>query len=471
MHTEAMADPRRGAFPHPPRRVPGIGDILAVSTADPTQSELALARKLGPIYELKFGSSSFLVVTSGELAKQVNNEQTWSKRVAGPFLSMRRHLTGNGLLTAANSDPLWAHANQIMRPGFLPQAMRRYHDAMRQCVTNLGDLWAANPDAIDVSRDMSRLTLEVIGEAGFSTKIGALEADYDYLFTDSLTRALTNVSRSANDFPLAQIIFRKRLAQFREDTTQLRAFAKGVIDQRRTAGTRHQDLLDMMLHPEDDTETLPEDNVVDQVLTFLAAGNDTTAGLLSFSLYYLCQQPQILDAIRDEIEELRGSDPIEFEDVAKLKFTRRVLDETLRLWPVAPGYFRKSTEDQILAGQPISKGTVVFVLTLGVHRDDTWGPNPDEFDVTRWDTPRDTELNRVFKPFGTGPRACIGRQFALHEATLALADLARRFTFSTDNDSTLKVHEMLTLKPKDFVAHAHERASESQLKGADIHGS
>lgn len=461
-----MADPRHGSFPHPPNRLPGLGDILTVSTGNPTQSELALSRKLGPIYELKFGSSRFLVVTSGELAKQVNDDQNWSKRVAGPFLSMRRNLTGAGLLTAANSDPMWAHANQVLRPGFLPQAMRRYHAAMRQCVTDLGDLWAANEDPIDVSRDMSRLTLEVIGQAGFSTRIGALSSSYDFLFTDSLTRALTNISRSANDIPLAQWIFRKRLAQFKTDTTQLRDFAQNVIDQRHATGDRHEDLLDMMLHGSNGDEPLTDDNIVDQVLTFLAAGNDTTAGLLSFSLYHLCQQPHVLEAVRDEVIELCGADPIEFEDVAKLKYTRKVLDETLRLWPVAPGYFRKSTTDLELAGQKIPRGTVVFVLTLGVHRDPTaWGANPDDFDVDRWDVPRAAQVNRVFKPFGTGPRACIGRQFALHEATLALADLARRFTISAEGDTTLKVHEMLTLKPEGFTVRAHERATEVQLRG------
>ena len=453
VETQRAASP----FPHPRRRLPVVGDILAVSTANPTQSEFELSKELGPIYELKFGNQRFLVVTSGALAKQVNNEQLWVKRVAGPFLSMRKHLTGEGLLTAANSDPLWAHANQVLRPGFVPQAMRRYHQAMNQCVDDLADLWEKQTTPIDVSRDMSRLTLEVIGQAGFSTAIGALQPDYDYRFTDSLTRGLTNVSRSANDLPFAQWIFRNRLAQFREDMTDLRAFAQQVVDKRHESGERSEDLLDMMLHGSDDLDPLPDHNIVDQVLTFLAAGNDTTAGLLSFCFYYMSQQPELFDAVRSEVSEVCGQDPIKFEDIARLKLTRRIVDETLRLWPVAPGYFRKATVDQELAGRPIPRGTVVFVLTLGVHRDKTtWGEDAEAFDPTRWETIKTaSNSNRVYKPFGTGPRACIGRMFALHEATLAVAGLSRKFTLNVDGSSELRVHEMLTLKPEGFTVRAH----------------
>ncbi|WP_207843973.1 cytochrome P450 [Williamsia soli] len=448
VHTQRAAS----TFPHPRRRLPGLGDILAVSTASPTQSEFELSKELGPIYELKFGTQRFLVVTSGELAKQVNNEQAWSKLVAGPFLSMRKNLTGAGLLTAANSDPLWGHANQVLRPGFVPQAMRRYHGAMSECVNGLSELWANQTKSIDVSRDMSRLTLEVIGQAGFGTEIGALRPDYDYGFTDSLTRALTNVSRSANDLPFSQWIFRSRLAQFRHDTTELRAFAQQVIERRHATGERRNDLLDMMLHGSDALNALPDENIADQVLTFLAAGNDTTAGLLSFCFYYMSQQPEYFAAVRAEVEDLCGQEPVGFEDVARLKLTRRLIDETLRLWPVAPGYFRKATADQELAGRSIPRGTVVFVLTLGVHRDEgTWGHDADAFDPARWENSKPaSNPNRVYKPFGTGPRACIGRMFALHEATLAVAELSRRFTLNTAGSSELHVHEMLTLKPEGF---------------------
>ncbi|NED70293.1 cytochrome P450, partial [Streptomyces sp. SID10244] len=94
-----MASDVLTSLPHPPRRLPILGDVFSVDRNAPTQSELALAQQLGPIYELKFGAAKFLVVSSGKLATEVNNEERWSKLVAGPFRAMRtKGFTGRGLL-------------------------------------------------------------------------------------------------------------------------------------------------------------------------------------------------------------------------------------------------------------------------------------------------------------------------------------------------------------------------------------
>lgn len=204
------------------------------------------------------------------------------------------------------------------------------------------------------------------------------------------------------------------------------------------------------------TPPLPRDNIVDQAITFLAAGTDTTAGLLSFALYFLARDAQLLHAIQDDVDQTIEGDRIPFEDVPRLRSIRRVLDETLRLWPVAPGYFRIAKADQTLAGYSISRGDVAFVLTLGVHRDQTtWGSDADEFDPQRFAPGSKKHPDRVYKPFGTGPRSCIGRQFALHEATLALAAIVRNFDpcfAQQEGDAApeLRVDEMLTLKPHDL---------------------
>lgn len=122
-----------------------------------------------------------------------------------------------------------------------------------------------------------------------------------------------------------------------------------------------------------------------------------------------------------------------------------------------PGTSERPRPTRNLPGRPIPRGTVVFVLTLGVHRDKgTWGHDADAFDPARWESSKPaSHPNRVYKPFGTGPRACIGRMFALHEATLAVAELSRRFTLNIEGSSELRVHEMLTLKPEGFTVRAH----------------
>lgn len=445
--------------PHPPRRLPILGDVFSVDRNAPTQSELALAQQLGPIYELKFGPAKFFVVSSGKLATEVNNEERWSKLVAGPFRAMRtKGFTGRGLLTANSSDPMWSHANSLLGPAFTQDAMRSYHHQMVHAVDDLLALWAAAGAPVDVVNDMSRLTLEIIGRAGFGRSLGTLNPDYDYGFTDKLRDALKAVSESANDFPGSDTINRKRTRKYEADKRWLRRYAEGLIDQ--PDEDVQASLLGNMLRGAADTPALPRENIVDQAITFLAAGTDTTAGLLSFATYFLARDEQLLRSAQADVVELVGQRPIAFEDVPRLRSIRRILDETLRLWPVAPGYFRIAQVDQRLGDHEIRRGEVVFVLTLGVHRDtETWGPDAAEFDPDRFLPGRSPKHpDRVFKPFGTGPRACIGRQFALHEATLALASIIRSFDIRfPDGIPPLEIDEMLTLKPHYFGLSLYDR--------------
>ena len=194
-------------------------------------------------------------------------------------------------------------------------------------------------------------------------------------------------------------------------------------------------------------------NIRYQLINFLVAGHETTSGALSFALYYLSRHPDVYARARAEVDQVWGADERpDFELIAKLRYVRRVFDEALRLQPTVPGYYRAAREDTVLAGiYPMRKGDWVLALTPVLHRDPRWGPDPDEFDPDRFAP----ELVRarpggLYKPFGTGPRSCIGRQFALHEAVLVLGALIRRYDLIADPDYQLQIAERLTMMPKDF---------------------
>jgi unspecific monooxygenase len=129
-----------------------------------------------------------------------------------------------------------------------------------------------------------------------------------------------------------------------------------------------------------------------------------------------------------------------------------VFDESLRLQPTVPGYYRAAREDTVLAGvHPMRKGDWALALTATLHRDSRWGANPDEFDPDRFEPERvKARPAGLYKPFGTGPRSCIGRQFALHEAVLMLGVLIRRYDLIADPDYQLQISERLTMMPKGF---------------------
>jgi unspecific monooxygenase len=149
-----------------------------------------------------------------------------------------------------------------------------------------------------------------------------------------------------------------------------------------------------------------------------------------------------------------------YEQVHKLTYVRQILDESLRLWPTAPAFAREARQDTVLGGvHPMRRGAWALVLTALLHRDpQVWGADAEEFDPDRFDAKAvRARPAHTFKPFGTGARACIGRQFALHEATLVLGLLLRRYDLRPDPGYRLRVSERLTLMPEGLRLHLDRR--------------
>ena len=161
------------------------------------------------------------------------------------------------------------------------------------------------------------------------------------------------------------------------------------------------------------------------------------------------------------MDTLWGKEKPVFEQVAKLRATRRILDETLRLWPVAPGYFRKANADTLLGGiHPFEKGEWVFVVLLQLHRNSLWGEDSEEFNPDRFLPERVRGRHpEIYRPFGVGMRACIGRQFAYHEILMVLATIIKNFDIEPDTSYTLRVQETITLKPEGLRLKLHPRVT------------
>lgn len=452
-------------LPHPQNRDPVLGDVAAIDPARPTQSEAELARELGPIYELMFGSDYRVVVVTGtELAQEVWDETRFEKHVAAP-LERLRDVTGDGLFMAYSSEPTWGIAHRILTPGFLKPAMAIYHDAMAASIESMFEYWEKieTRPRVNLSRDLNNLTFELIGRAGFSSSFSAFAHDAAtdlHPFLAQLNRAMWWISTISNSTPRIRVrLERQHGQQYRNDLVALHEYGLELA-RKRAAEPRQgpKDLLDLMLTTADPVtgEKLPIENIAYQVVSFLLAGQETTAGTLGFALHALMQQPEIAEQVRAEVQEVCGDSPIAYEQVARLRYTRRVIDETLRLWPSAPGYFRAARADTKLGGRwPIRQGEPIFVLTLGLHRNDDW-PNPLTFNPDRFLPGR---TKGPYRPFGVGPRACIGRQFALHEAVLTLASAIRRYNFVPDLDYNLTVHEQLSIKPENLHATLERRTT------------
>ena len=462
-----LAWPQLHRIPHPPRRVPLLGDVLGADVRAPVQDSMRIGRQLGPIFRRKVFDKEIVFVWGAGLAADLADESRFAKNV-GLGVANLRPVAGDGLFTAYNHEPNWQLAHDILAPGFSRAAMESYHPMMLDAARALTHHWdeqAAAGTAADVPGDMTKLTLETIARTGFGHDFGSFERPRLHPFVDAMVGALSYAQRR-NTIPplLSPLLLRGAAKRNAADRDFLNSTVDQVIEARRaeggadstdSAGTAgpHGDLLDRMLstaHPETG-ERLSTTNIRRQVLTFLIAGHETTSGALSFALHYLSRNPAVLARAQAEVEEVWGErESPAYEQVARLRHIRRILDESLRLWPTAPAFSREARHDTTLGGtHPMRRGAWALVLTLMLHRDPAaWGEDAEEFDPDRF-TPQSVRSRpaHVFKPFGTGARACIGRQFALHEATLVLGLLVRRYDFTADPGYRLRVAERLTLMP------------------------
>ncbi|MDI9901412.1 cytochrome P450 [Rhodococcus sp. IEGM 1409] len=445
-------------MPRPAWRLPLIGDVLRLDPRRPVQRETRFVRELGDVFEIDIVGQKIVVVGGGSAAAEVFDEARFAKAVVPPLSSLRE-LAGDGLFTAFNTEPAWAQAHNVLMPAFSQSSMRSYHDTMVECVDQLCGYWTiqAGKGLVDVSSDMNRLTLEVIGRTGFGYSFDSF-ASGRHPFVESMTRALSYVSQTANDLPvIREILGRKAMRQNPKDIALMKRTVDDVIAARRSgASPRQDDLLQRMLeNPDPDTgELLSDQSIRNQVLTFLIAGHETTAGLLSFALHYMSLNPEMVERARAEVDKVRGSggETLHFEQVAKLRYLRRIIDETLRLWPSGPAFFRKARQATTLSGFPIGKGQTILVVLLALHTDPKlWGDDAATFDPDRFlpESVRGRPAH-AYKPFGVGARACIGRQFALHEAVLALAQILTRFDIAAVPGYELSVEELLTIRPENL---------------------
>lgn len=455
-------------MPPTAQTAPLPSDIPVVDISDtgpgstPLQQIMGLMREHGPVLVRRLHGRDVTFVADLDLVTELADENRFSKAIS-PALENVREFAADGLFTAYNHEPNWAKAHDILMPAFALGSMRTYHPVMLRVARRLIGSWdraARAGQPVNVPDDMTRMTLDTIGLAGFDYDFGSFDRAEAHPFVESMVRCLEWAMIRLARTPGAD--HTRADAAFRADADFLAKVVDDVITARVAAGEAGEagvdDLLGLMLsarHPADGT-TLDTANIRNQVITFLIAGHETTSGAMSFALYYLAKHPAVLQLVRREADALWGDDADPeptFEDIGRLTYTRQVLNEALRLWPTASAFSRQAREDTLLGGRiPLRAGQALTVVAPMLHRQPVWGDNPELFDPSRF-TP-EAEAARsahAFKPFGTGERACIGRQFALHEATMLLALLVHRYRLHDHAGYRLTIKEALTLKPDGFT--------------------
>src|ERR687885_750756 len=463
-------------IPQPPG-YPVIGNLLDLDSEVPIQALMKLARQYGPIFRLNLPIGHLVVVSGFDLVDEMCDDERFDKLIGGQLRNLRAFL-GDGLFTAWTQEPNWGKAHNILLPNFSMQAMKGYMPMMADIAMQLVNKWERmNPeDEIDVHEDMTRLTLDTIGLCGFGYRFNSFYREEQHPFRLSLDGAGEEARAQLSRGPIRNKLMVRKHRQFQEDISFMNSVVDGIIAERRASGDQSdkKDLLSYMLSGVDKKsgERLDDVNIRYQIITFLIAGHETTSGLLSFTIYFLLSNPEVLAKAYDEVDRVLGGDlstPPTYEQVKQLRYVSQILKESLRLWPTAPAFTRHAYEPRVLGGKyQIDKQDQLTVLTPMLHRDPKiWGDNAEAFDPDRF--AREAEQNRpanAYKPFGTGQRACIGRHFAMQEATLVLGMLLQRFEFIDHTNYELKIKQTLTIKPTDFRIKVRPRTNRPTVVAA-----
>jgi len=354
---------------------------------------------------------------------------------------------GEGLLTS--DGPYWLSQRRLLQPMFLRERITELGALMVDEANRLVEEWkprAHSGKSFDAAVDMTRVTLAIVSRAMLSTDI----SQHARIIGESLT-TMNEAMAQAGLSALLPFLPTRTNRRIRAAKRALDAVIWKIIAERRASADQPDDLLGLLLAARD-RETgrpLSDTQVRDEVATFLLAGHETTANALSWTWYLLGRNPHAEAKLHAELDEvLRGRAP-EVKDLPRLRYAAMVIEESLRLYPPAWAFSRSNIDDDELSGYRIRRGSLIYISQYVTHRHPGFWEEPDRFDPERF-TPERCAMRPKYAyfPFGGGPRACIGSQFALTEAALILCTLAQRYSLKIVRHHPVEMQPLVTLRPR-----------------------
>lgn len=457
--------------PQPPTK-PFLGNLLDVDTARPVQGLMKLSETYGGFFKVSIAGDDMYIAGSQEIVNELCDESRFGKKIDVTTEHLRA-IVADALFTAHDSEPNWGKAHRILVPAFGPLGVRSMFPGMLDIAEQMMLRWERfGPEAvIDVPADMTRLTLDTIALCAFDFRFNSFYSDELHPFVGAMTMTLDKALQRGLRPKFVNALDFTGNHSFEVNIELLHKVAGELLAERRADpdAASKDDLLGRMLNGRDPEtgEGLSDENIANQMVTFLIAGHETTSGLLSFTTYLLLRNPDVLDKARAIVDEVLGEDVLRVEHLAKLRYLEQILMESLRLWPTAAGFAIEPHEKTLLAGKyELTPEDTVMIVSPILHRDKTvWGEDVEAFVPERFAPERAEKLPpNAWKPFGNGARACIGRPFAMQEAQMVLAMMLQRFDLEfVDPDYELSIHESLTMKPENLRIHATARRRASTL--------
>ncbi|WP_216893126.1 cytochrome P450 [Nocardia alni] len=446
-------------IPVAPGALPFFGHGLRL-LADPLGFISSLGGK-NALSRIRLGPLTIVMVCDPDTSRSVLlDDRTFDR--GGPLYDRSREFAGNGLGTCTHS----AHRRQrrLCQPAFAADRLPGYAQAMTASIDEVLASWSPG-QTIDVSAEMSKLTVRVAVRTMFSSSFPAHLVDQ--VADDFAVIAKTMFRRMVMP-PIVNRMPTPGNRRYYGARQRLRAVAADLIAQRRTDPHDQSDLLSALMRARDtdagDDAGLHDEELVDQVFTFLFAGAETSASTLAWALYLLSQHPQARSQVNSEVDQHLTAATASASDLPNMPTLDLVLREALRLYPAGWLLTRVVSATTQLDGVTIPAGTIVAVSPHLIHRRADLYADPGEFAPERWHST--TAGITTYIPFGAGARRCIGDQFGLLEAGLALATITARWDLTPVSTRPVSVSLEHLPAPKNLMMTLTPRAHSSTAASA-----
>eukprot|EP00798_Chlamydomonas_sp_ICE-L_P019303 gene19303-25951_t len=406
----------------------------------------------GKIFRLSFGPKNFVIISDAKYARQIlmTNAEKYSKGILSEILDF---VMGTGLIPA--DGEIW----KMRRRAIVPALHKKYVASMvgmfGECVLfGCGTLEKATAQgkSIDMENYFSRLALDIIGKAVFNYDFDSLSHD------DPVIKAVYTVLREAEHRSTAPIPYWNipgitALVPRQKRCVEALVIVNDTLDAliakcKKLVEDEDQEFVEEFLSEADPSilhfllasgDQISSKQMRDDLMTMLIAGHETTAAVLTWTFHLLAQHPEVAAKVRDEVDTVLGDRMVTVDDMKALRYTTRVINESMRLYPQPPVLIRRALEDDKFDDYTIHKGQDLFISIWNLHHSSEYWPDAEAFRPERFpvDSPIPNEIteNFAYLPFGGGRRKCIGDQFALFESICAISMLMRRYEFNMAPDA------------------------------------
>ncbi|MEK7433504.1 MAG: cytochrome P450 [Cyanobacteriota bacterium] len=431
--------------PGPTKKLLGFENLVQIrrNTINFLQKNI---KKYGHVFTFEIGKNRLFYIQDPEIIKEILVTHN-NNFIKGRVLEAAKEILGEGLLTN-NDHQSHLRQRRMIQPAFHHKRITYYSQIMIDYTYDFFEKWKNNETLI-INEEMMQLTLKIVCKALFEA-----EMKYDIKKIEEALSIFLERAIDVNN-PLAYLTKNfptRKNRKFFDAKKYLDQTIDQMVEDRKDDAIDRNDLLSMMIIARDEGHKMNTTQIRDETMTLFLAGHETTANAITWTLYLLSLNPEKEEKMYNEIKTVLGNRKATPEDLVNLVYTRKVLAESMRLYPPAWIIARRALEDLELKDYTIPAKSICLMSQYLMHKDNRFYEDSESFIPERWTEEFKEKLPKfAYFPFGGGARVCIGEQFAWSEGILLLSILLQKWKFNLIPDQKIELHQLITLRPKNGI--------------------